>query len=238
MMPRFPAQIPLALAHPPQYGRDSFIVGQSNREALALVEAWPDWPAPVVVLSGPAGSGKTHLAHIWAERAGAEMLAADMFGSEALPRFLGRGLAVENVDAEQVPEQALFHLINHAKETEASILVTSRRESSKWRVALPDLRSRLRMAAPAALASPDDALLRQVLVKLFADRQLIVERAVLDFLLVRMERSLAAASLVVEALDREALAAGRSITRPMAAEVLARMETRGEESLGDRSEFG
>ena len=237
-MGRIPAQLPLALSHPPQYGRDSFIVGQSNREALALVEAWPHWPAPVVVLSGPPGSGKTHLAHIWAERAGAEIVAAGMFESDPLPRFPGRGLAVENVDSEEAPEQALFHAINQAKEAETSILVTSRRPISEWRVTLPDLRSRLRLAAAAALASPDDALLRQVLVKLFADRQLIVDRSVLDYLLLRMERSLAAASLLVEALDREALAGGRRITRPMAAEVLAGMERSSKESLGDRSEFG
>jgi chromosomal replication initiation ATPase DnaA len=221
-MAEAPVQLPLALSHPPQFGRDSFIAGPSNSTALALIERWPNWPAPIMVLSGPAGSGKSHLAHIWAEQAQVRLIAADALGVEA-PVALGpeTGLAVEDVNAAKVPEQALFHLINSVKETRASLLITSRAPSADWRIGLPDLRSRLRMATPAALAAPDDDLLRMLLVKLFADRQLIVDKAVLDYLLLRMERSLKTAIGLVEALDREALAAGRRITRPMAARVLA-----------------
>ena len=215
-------QLPLALGHLPEYGRDSFLIGQSNRAALSLVETWPNWPAPVVVLSGPAGSGKTHLAHIWAARVGAGWLtAADLRSGSPVPLPSGGGLVVEDVDGHDPPVQALFHLINSAKESGASLLLTSRVPAAGWRVALPDLRSRLRMAAPATLHEPDDDLLRQVVVKLFADRQLTVDKPVLDYLVLRMERSLSAAAALVEALDREALAAGQRITRPMAGRILA-----------------
>jgi chromosomal replication initiation ATPase DnaA len=216
---RAPSQLPLSLGHEPHYGRDSFVAGPSNRTALALIERWPAWPAPVLVLTGPPGSGKTHLAHIWAERTGAEIVRAAELRAHA-PRGES-GLVVEDVAMDAVPEQLMFHLINAAKEAAGSLLITSRFPAAHWRVALPDLRSRLRMAAPAALGPPDDELLRTVLVKLFADRQLTVDRAVIDFLLVRMERSLSAALLLVEALDREALAAGRAITRPLAARIIA-----------------
>jgi len=221
-MAEAPLQLPLALSHPPQYGRDSFVAGPSNSTALALIERWPNWPSPIVVLSGPAGSGKSHLAHIWVEQAHARFIGAHELGLETPVALRPEtGLAVEDVDAGRVPEQALFHLINSAKETGASLLITSRAPSADWRISLPDLRSRLRMATPAALSAPDDDLLRKLLVKLFADRQLIVDKAVLDYLLLRMERSLKTAIGLVEALDREALAAGRSITRPMAARILA-----------------
>ena len=224
-----PSQLTLSLPHQPQYGRDDFVVGPSNEAALRLIERWPDWPASVVVLSGPPGCGKTHLAHIWAARAGAEVLSAGRLGAAGVGP--GGALAVEDVDAGAIREQLLFHLINSGKEAGAYLLVTSRRPAADWRVGLLDLRSRLRMAMPAAVARPDDDLLRKVLVKLFADRQLIVDRTVIDYLLVRMERSLAAALLPVEKLDRESLAAASPITRPMVGRVLT--ESRAVEEFSE-----
>ena len=216
-----PKQLPLALAHDPQYGREEFVVGPSNVTALRLIESWPNWPAPVVVLSGPRGSGKTHLAHIWSDRAGADDFPATALADPNAPPHLRRALAVEDIDGAAVAEQALFHLINRVIESRAALLLTSRSAVEDWAVSLPDLRSRLRLATPAALGAPDDELLRQVLVKLFADRQLIVEKPVIDYLLLRMERSLSAAVALVEALDRAALAEARRITRPMAAQILS-----------------
>jgi chromosomal replication initiation ATPase DnaA len=217
-----PRQLPLELPHAPQYGAASFLVGPSNSAALSLITRWPDWPSPVVVLSGPRGSGKTHLAHIWAEKAGARLLdASELDTVPPEPSSLAAGLVLEDVDPVHVPEQGVFHLINTGKEIGAGLLLTSRAPARAWMVSLPDLRSRLRMAAPALLESPDETLLRQVLVKLFADRQLIVDKPVLDFLLARMERSFSAAVFLVDLLDREALAAGRRISRSLAGQVLA-----------------
>jgi chromosomal replication initiation ATPase DnaA len=222
---RAPSQLPLALSHPPHYGRESFVVGASNAAALALIDRWPDWTAPVAVLSGPPGSGKTHLAHIWAEQAGATFVASEQLRQADPPPLPppGGAIVVEDIGIDSVPERALFHLLNAAKETGAGVLLTSRTPAADWRIGLPDLRSRLRMAVPVALDTPDDELLRKVMVKLFADRQLIIDRSVIDYLLVRIERSLTAAAAVVEAIDREALAAGGSITRPMAARILAEL---------------
>ncbi len=218
-MVRAPLQLTLPLGHELHYGREDFVVGPSNEAALSLVESWPDWPVPVVVLSGPPGSGKTHLVHIWARRAGAGILAASRLHAETVAPP-GGALAVEDVEMDDVPERTLFHLINSAVEMGASLLVTSRAPAADWRVSLPDLLSRLRMAAPLTLRSPDEDLLRKVLVKLFADRQLFVDRAVIDYLLLRMERSLYTALVLVDRLDREALAAGSRITRPLAAKIL------------------
>jgi len=230
---RVPTQIPLTLPHSPQYGREDFIVGGSNAAALRLLESWPDGSAPLAVLSGPPGSGKTHLAHIWAGRTGAGILAADDLARGLLTRAReGGNIAVENVGPENIPGASLFHLINSVKEQGGALLLTSRRPAEDWQVELPDLRSRLRMATPVTIGAPDDELLRKALVKLFADRQLVVEKAVIDYMLLRMERSLASAIALVEALDRAALAAGRAITRPMAARILS--EERASGAFSDR----
>jgi chromosomal replication initiation ATPase DnaA len=211
-----PTQLPLALPHAPSLAREDFVSGASNEAALRLVEAWPDWPSPVALLIGPAGSGKTHLVHIWAARAGAEIVPADALGYEgALNGFAsGKALAVEDVASDAVPERALFHLINSVREHGGFLLMTAQEPPDAWRVTLPDLRSRLRLATPARLGPPED------------------ERPVIDFLLLRMERSLSAAARLVDALDRTALSAGRRITRAMAAEVLA--EGEGFKSFADR----
>ena len=222
-------QLPLALPHVPSYGRDDFVVGASNEAALKLIESWPAWPSPAVLLTGPAGSGKTHLLNIWASSADAWIMRAGALADLVHPTvFAGRAIAIEDVSPSAVPEAALFHLINSVREVGGSLFITSRTSAEKWQVGLPDLRSRLRMAAPAALGAPDDELLRKVLVKLFADRQLVVDKVLIDYLISRMERSLSAAAELVETLDREALAAGRRITRPMAAAVFAGTEASDE----------
>ncbi len=229
-----PTQLPLVLPHAPSLGRDDFMPGASNSAALKLIETWPDWPSPAVLLTGPSGSGKTHLAHIWAARAEAAIVAAGALrADEPLPLVAGGSVVVEDVGADAVPEAALFHLFNSVRERGGSLLITARTRAEDWRVLLKDLRSRLRLATPVALGAPEDALLRQVLVKLFADRQLLVDKPVIDYLVARMERSLSAAAQLVDALDQAGLSAGRRITRPMAAEILAQAPE-GPEEFADQ----
>jgi chromosomal replication initiation ATPase DnaA len=215
-----PRQIPIPLGHQPVYDRDSFIIGEANRAALRLIENWPAWPAPVVILTGPPGSGKTHLAHIWKKMAGGRLIEAQQFARLDTSIAVTSPTAIDGIDMDNIPETALFHLMNMAAEAAATLLLTSRTPVGDWQIGLADLNSRLRLAAPAELTAPDDALLRQVMVKLFTDRQLFIDKNVVDYLLLRMERSLASASRIVSALDQAALSAGRRITRPLAADVL------------------
>ena len=216
-----PKQLAFDLALDPRYGREDFLVSPSNEAAYGLVERWPDWPDTTLLLQGPRGSGKSHLASIWASSAKAWTVEAEQVGADAVPHLVSNGaLVIENADRGERDEAALFHLLNLARERKAAVLITCAAPPDRWGLRTPDLLSRLRLAPSVGLDPPDDALLKAVLVKLFVDRQLVVDTTVVDYISLRIERSLAQAATVVADLDREALSRGRRITRPMAAEVL------------------
>jgi chromosomal replication initiation ATPase DnaA len=215
-----PRQLALALDHSESFAREDFLVGPSNEAALALIERWPDWPDRVMVLVGPQGSGKSHLAAIWAAAAGARAIAARSIEAGNLPAAFATGaLVVEDLAERRFDERALFHLINHAREERAFVLMTARSAPAAWSIAVPDLVSRLRVLPVIELAAPDDALLRAIIVKLFADRQLAVDETLVAYLAARIERSFAGALGAVDALDREALRLQRPVTRALAGEL-------------------
>jgi chromosomal replication initiation ATPase DnaA len=216
-----PRQLALALDHAESFAREDFLSSSCNAAALALIERWPDWAAQTFALVGPEGSGKSHLAAIWAGDAGARFLAARSLSATRLPAALATGaLVVEDIAPGAFDERALFHLLNLAREDSAFVLLTARTAPAAWAVAIADLASRLKALPVVALTAPDDALLRGVLVKLFADRQLAVDESLVGFLAKRIERSIAAARKVVAELDAEAMRQQRPLTRALAAEIL------------------
>lgn len=218
-----PRQLPLDLGHGTAYSRDDLVVSASNSQAAALVDRWPDWPAPVVVLAGPAGSGKTHLAEIWRQAADAVVVDAGKI-AQSVAVFDGRPVLIDDIDGEAFDQQGLFHLINSVRGAGSHLLLTARRFPSAWGATLPDLVSRLKAAATVEIHEPDDVLLASVITKLFADRQVEVEPHVVQYLVRRIERSLAAAMRVVERLDRMALEQKARITRAMAADAVSAMD--------------
>ena len=217
-----PSQLVFDLPHIPALGSEDFLVSASNERAVKLIAAWPDWANPVVVMTGPEGAGKTHLANVWRARSGADAYAAADMGA-AVDRAVSTGgpVIIEDIDKAAVDEHAAFHLLNLAKERRFDVLITARTAPGEWRIALPDLRSRLRSAALVTIDKPDEALIGAVIVKLFADRQLSVEPGVVGYVLRRMERSMAAAQRLVETIDRAALAERRRVTRALTARLLA-----------------
>ena len=212
-------QLALDLPLAPSYAQADFVVGEANRLAFDLVERWPDWPHPALVLHGPEGAGKTHLVHLWLARTGGARIEAATLAGADLAALAARPLAVEDVD-QRVEETALLHLFNRAMESRPGLVLTGRRAAAAWPVRLPDLRSRLVALPTVAVAPPDDVLLRAVLAKLFADRQLKVDERVLAYLPTRMERSFAAAHGLVAAIDQAALAAHREVSLALVGEVL------------------
>ncbi len=216
-----PRQLAFALPHAESLTRDNFLEGPANAAGLALIDSWPEWPNRIMLLVGPEGSGKSHLAAIWAEQAGARATSAHTLDAAAVPAALATGaLVVEDMNPPDVDERALFHLMNLAREEEAFVLITARVPSSAFQIELRDLRSRLRAVPTVSLLPPDDALFRALIVKFCADRQLAIDESVVGYLATRIERSYAAARRAVELLDTEALRQGRPVTRALAAELL------------------
>jgi chromosomal replication initiation ATPase DnaA len=216
-----PRQLAFALPHAESLSRDNFLEGPANAEALGLIDRWPDWPNRVMLLVGPEGSGKSHLAAIWAEQAGARSTMAHALAASTVPASLATGaLVVEDLNAGSFDERALFHLLNLAREDQASVLITARVAPVALPIELRDLRSRLRAVPVVELMPPDDGLFRALIVKFAADRQLSIDETVVSYLASRIERSFAAARQAVELLDSEALRLGRPVTRALAAELL------------------
>jgi DnaA regulatory inactivator Hda len=222
-------QFPLPLSTPPRFGREDLMVGAPNQTALDWLDRWPDWPGPVTVLAGPKGSGKSHLATIWQQQSKAQVLTAAALNPDAIGALVQahRCFILDDVHVlagKAGAEQALFHLFNWLREQGGYLLLAALQEPSRWGVKLPDLLSRLNAAAILTLSPPDDAMLAAILVKQFADRQLEVGSDVVDYLLSRIERSYAAAGLVVAGLDQTALAEQRRITVPLARRLLSELE--------------
>lgn len=216
-----PGQLLLPLSSSPRFGREDFLVGRANDAAFAYIERWPRWLAPAAVITGPEGSGKTHLAAIFANASQATLMRADHLDRDAVPVLAkGRALVLEDCDRFPPDEVALFHLINLARETGLFIVMTARLAPDLWGIRTPDLLSRLRLQPLLELHEPDDALLAALFVKHFSDRQISVETHVVTYAMARIERSYAAVQDLVAALDRQSLIRKKPVTRALVAEIL------------------
>jgi DnaA regulatory inactivator Hda len=213
-------QLPLDLGHRPALGRADFLVAPSNAAAVAWLDRWPLWPAPALALYGHKGSGKTHLAHVFAARAGARFIDPAALATERVPTLLGEARAAIVDDATTAAAEPLLHLYNVLAEQQGHLLLAAREPPAHWAIALPDLRSRLLACPAVALSPPDEALIGALLVKLFADRQLAVGDDIVTYLTLRLERSFDAVLQAVATLDQAALAERRRITVPLARRVL------------------
>ena len=206
-----PRQLVLDLPFRAAMGRDDFFVSGANAAAVAGLDGWRDWPGAKMLLIGPAGSGKTHLAHVFAAQSGAHILAAsDLAGTDPAALAEAPAIVVEDahrIGADAAAEEALFHLHNACAGRATPLLVTASRPPQHWGLRLPDLQSRMQQAGQLTLAPPDDALLTAVLVKLAADRQMPLTPALVAHILARIDRSLGYVQRFVPALDAEALAA-------------------------------
>ena len=216
----------------PALGREDFLVAPCNEAAVAWLDRWPDWPGPALVIHGPSGSGKSHLAEVWRRRSGAEIVDAADLPQAASATGRAAALVIDGLGG-PVDERALLHAHNAIAERAGHLLLTAQAPPARWPLTLPDLASRLRLAPAAALGLPDDALLAALMLKLFADRQIAVAPEVPAYVVPRIERTFEAVVRLVERLDRAALAEGRAVTVPLVRAVLALGE--GESETSPRS---
>jgi chromosomal replication initiation ATPase DnaA len=219
-------QLALDLGHRPALGRDDFLIGAANQEAVDWIDRYPDWPAPGLALIGPAGSGKTHLAHVFTAASGAHLMAASALAVDDVGALVAahRTFVIEHGD-DAFDERALFHFMNGVKERGGHYLIVSREAPARWPVALPDLKSRLSALPVVRIAAPDDALLEAVLVKLFADRQITVAPDVIAYALKHMDRTFDAVRALVAKADAESLAGQRAVTIPLLRTLLGEQDS-------------
>jgi len=213
-------QLPLTLDHAASFSAQDFLISPANQAAFEAVQGWPRALGPAFVLTGPAGSGKSHLAAIWRHRSGAALFDPAGLSVDDPPRLLAAPALLADAVTGPVAETALFHLLNAVREQGSGLLLVAREPPARWGIVLPDLRSRLLALPMVALEAPDDALLAAVIVKLFADRQIRVPPDLPDYLLRRIDRSFVAAADMVARLDHAALARGRPVTLALARELL------------------
>lgn len=214
------AQLPLDLGHRASFGGDDFLVAPCNEAAVAWLDRWPDWPGPGLALWGPAGCGKSHLAHVFQVRSGARLIEPFALAESELAGLAEGNGEVALDGAPPVDERALLHLYNLLAERRGHLLILSREAPARWGVRLPDLASRLAAMPAVRIDPPDEVLVEGLLVKLFADRQLAVQPEVVAYLVRRMERSFEAVRRTVARLDRESLARRRPVTLPLAREIV------------------
>ena len=225
----------------PALGREDFLVAPCNEAAVAWLDRWPDWPGPALVIHGPPGSGKTHLAEVWRRRSGAEVVEAASLAkiadasatTQAAPGGgqAAAALVMDGLD-ERIDERALLHTYNSVAERGGHLLLTALAPPARWPLTLPDLVSRLRVAPAVAIGPPDDALLAALMLKLFADRQIAVAPEVPAYVVPRIERTFEAVASLVDRLDRAALVEGRPVTVPLVRAVLALDESRSDATAG------
>ncbi|MGB4100744.1 MAG: DnaA/Hda family protein [Alphaproteobacteria bacterium] len=218
------AQLALALPFRTAMGAEDFIVTESNRKAVGMIDGWPTWPARIMTVHGASGAGKTHLAQVWAGMSNAARTDGTDIAENLEALLHAKTLIIDNIDAvagNDAREQALFHLCNHIQQN-GFMLLTAAAPPAHLGIRLPDLRSRLCSYPDAALLPPDDTLLAALLIKQFSDRQLRVGQDVIDFLLPRIERSAAAVAQIVTRLDAVALERQSRVTVPLAREVLSK----------------
>jgi chromosomal replication initiation ATPase DnaA len=223
-------QIAFDLGTRPAFGRDDFQIGQSNAAAVGWIDRWPDWMAPVLILQGPASSGKSHLVAVWQEKTGAHKVCPECLATKSADELfsLGEALVIDGLDpwlGDAEAETTLFHLYNMLKEEQKTMMITMRMAPSVTDFVLPDLASRFRAAPSVAIHAPDDMLLASILNKLFCDRQLCVGNDVITYLLPRMERSFAATQELVKRADHRALSEKRKISVPLMRLVLSEMQS-------------
>ncbi len=219
-------QIPFDLGHRAAMGREDFLIAPSNEDAVAWIDLWPDWPAPVLIIYGPVASGKSHLAAVWSEKANAASIDPSALNDTSIRGLAenARHLVIEDADAligNVEREKGLFHLYNLFKEEKRSILITLNEPPVRRTFAVPDLASRLRAAPCVAIREPDDVLLGSILVKLFNDRQLRVGQDAIRYILLHMERSFEEARRIVAEADTRAMIEKRAVSVPLLKEIVS-----------------
>jgi len=203
----------------PSFDENNFVVTQSNQDAFEHITKWPEWTVNNIILFGDAGVGKSHLANIWLKRSNGIRLDLDEINTKIVEKY--KYVLIEDVDSNQTNYHNLFHVINLIREIEGSLLLTSKIPPTSLVTKIPDLNSRIRSFSPVKINKPDDYLLEIMILKIFSDKNVIVDEKVIKFLLKRVERSISAIIRLIQRINEKSLEEKRPITVPLVSEVIS-----------------
>ena len=203
----------------PSFDEGNFVITQSNRDAFEHITKWPEWIINNIVLFGDAGVGKSHLAHIWLKRSNGIKLDLDEINTKIIEK--NKNVLIEDIDGSQINHHNLFHLINLIREVEGFLLLTSKISPTSLVTKIPDLNSRIRSFSPVKINKPDDYLLEIMILKIFSDKNIMVDEKVIKFLLKRVERSIPGISMLIQKINEKSLEEKRPITVPLVSEVIS-----------------
>ena len=182
-------QLLLNFKHKQNFNYNDFYVGKSNYYAFQILEKWPKWEKNILNICGEKYSGKTHLSNIFLNKNGGIKINEKEISHEIFKKFkLYENIIIDNYN-NKVDEKLIYSIFNLVDQDNKYLIINSINPINKIDFKLNDLKSRSKNCLFAKIENPDDELMFAVILKSFSDRQIQIDKKLIDFIIKRIDRS-------------------------------------------------
>ena len=203
------------------YKKENFFVSNSNLEAFEILNNWPKWIKKFINLYGEKYSGKSHLAKIFELKSTCLNISEKNFTEEILIKFKTKQSLIIEDYQNNISENLLYSLINIVEQENKYLLITSEKPINEFNYKLNDLVSRLNNFLYIKLGAPDDELIYALIVKNFSDRQITIDKKLIDYIIKRIDRSYESIFIFISKVDQLSLQKGKPINLEVVNKVLS-----------------